>query len=166
MIKIKKWGLALALPMLLLACTQERGPCLTPKTASFNIVCVHLTTDTGTIPVDTTLPAAVFGAVTQGGNKLLVYAQSAKFTISLASNADSCTWLFTTDSLYHPFDTINFYYKRELQFLSNACGYAYFYNLDTFHITHHNIDSAHLLARSITNDINTTQFQIYIHPDF
>jgi hypothetical protein len=123
-------------------------------------------TDTSTVPVDTTLVGAYFCPVTLTGTDTVKFPQSATFTISLASNANSCIWLFTTDSLHSRFDTLEFFYQRQLQFLSNACGFAYFYNLDSFHTSHYNIDSAHILANSVTNNVNTTQFKIYIHPDY
>ncbi len=148
------------------ACTQERQPCLTPKTASFNVVCVHLASDTATVAVDTALPNAVFAPVTQTGIVPLVYPLSASFTLSLSSVSDTCMWLFTTDSLKYALDTLRFYYQRQLTFLSNACGYTCFYHLDSFRTTHYNIDSAFILTNSVTNNVNTTHFKIYIHPDY
>ena len=158
--------LLMILGFLWASCTQVRQPCLTPKIASFNVVCVHHLTDTSTVGVDTALPNAIFASVTQTGIVPVIYPQEATFTLSFSSVADSCTWLFTTDSLKNPFDTLNFYYKRQLTFLSNACGYTTFYYLDSFHATHHIIDSAFIITNSVTNNVNPTHFKIYIHPDF
>ena len=146
------------------ACTQERQPCLTPKIASLNIECIHFH-DTATTTKDTALPQAIFGAITDSGTQLTLYGTpSADFTISLSPRADSCRWLVTTDSVNFPFDTISFYYTRKLQFLSNACGYTYFYSLNSVRTTNNNIDSIHITNPSVTNDVNRKQLQIFIHP--
>ena len=145
------------------SCTQERQPCLVPKTASLNLHCVHFLTDTNTTVLDTALPRAVFGSMTASGDKFVYYTTlSSGFTISLSPVADSCSWLMTTDSLLQPFDTLNFHYQRKLQFLSNACGYTYFYSLSSVNTTHNNIDSVLITNPSVTNDVNTKQLEIFI----
>ncbi len=153
----------------LFSCNQERQPCLVPKTASLNIECVHFAADTATTTIDTALPNAIFGALTNGGLKSVVYTTaSALFTISLSPLADSCSWLVLTDSTYStPPDTLNFYYTRQLQFLSNACGYTYFYTLSSATTTHNHIDSVLITNPSVTNNVNTTrQLEIFIHPNY
>ena len=152
--------------VVLASCTQERTPCLTPKIAVMNVECVHLLTDTSTVPVDTALTNAIFASETQYGINGVLYPQQSTFVLSLSSLADSATWLFTTDSALHQFDTLSFFYTRDLHFLSNACGYAYFYNLDSFHTTHNFIDSAKIKTASVTDNVKPTHFKIYIHPDY
>ena len=150
-----------------IACTQERDPCLTPKIASLNINTQHLTTDTSTIFVDTALPSAVFVPLTTTSNKTAtIYPQEANFTISLSPDSVICQWAFTTDTPNFYYDTLTFFYERKLQFISNACGYTYFYNIDSVHTTHHNVDSIHILNTSVTNNVNTKHLQICIHPGF
>ena len=152
------------------ACTQERQPCLTPKTASLIIETIHLTSDTATIPVDTALPAAIFIPVLPKKDTLpeTIYPQQQSlFTISLSSDSTICQWKITTDTLpTNQYDTLTFFYQRNLQFLSNACGYTYFYTLDSVHTTHINIDSLHIINTSVTNNVNTKHLQIFIHRDF
>ena len=156
--------LGIAVLFFIASCTQERQPCLTPKIASLNIQCVHFH-DTATTTSDTALPKALLGAVTDSGTRFVIYnTPSAYFTISLSPVADSCKWLITTDSLNNAFDTVSFYYTRKLQFLSNACGYTYFYSLNTLQTTHNNIDSILITNTSVTNDVNTRQLKIFIHP--
>ncbi len=151
------------------SCTQERQPCLTPKTASLNLVCVHYPADSipsATSMKDTALPKALFGALTANGAQYVYYKNiSSNFTLSLSPDADSCSWVVSPDSLAHPLDTLNFYYQRKLQFLSNACGYTYFYSLSAVHTTHNNIDSVLITNPSVTNDANTKQLKIFIHPN-
>ena len=162
---IKNTLLITACSLLFFACTQERTPCLTPKIASFNVECVHFLSDTATIPVDTALPNAVFCPITTNG-EYIIFGQQAIFTLSLSPDADSCAYMFTTDSLLYPKDTLKFYYKRQLQFLSNACGYAYFYYFDSAYTTKYNIDSAHIITNSVTNNVKPTHFKIYIHKNY
>ncbi len=172
-----------------MACNQERQPCLTPTTASFNIEFIHLTTDTTTVATDTSLPSAAFIPMNgTGSSYVYFYPQQATFTLSLSAETDSCKWVFVPDSanrsqqpdgnlaqwisllfqdsLASQADTMTFYYKRNLTFLSNACGYAYFYSLDSAHSTQHNVDSLKINNTSVTNNVNTTQLKIYIHPDY
>jgi hypothetical protein len=157
------------------ACTQQRAICLTPTTASFNMVFMHLPADTSTIFIDTALPAAVFVALTKKGTDTTVYSlQQSAFTISLSPDSDFCRYLFKTDTTTPYFDTLTFYYQHTLQFLSNACGFAYFYTLDSVRTTHFSngpppyfsIDSTYIINTSVTNNVNTTQLQVYIHPDW
>jgi len=150
-----------------MACTQQRQPCLTPKIASLNMVCMHKTTDTATVFADTALPTALLVAFTNAGSKGIIYPyQSANFTISLSSDSDYCKWGFTTDTSGGNLDTLSFFYQRRVQFISNACSFAYFYTLDSVHTTHRMIDSLHVINTNVTNNVNTTHLQIFIHPDY
>jgi len=153
-------------------CTQQRQLCLTPKVASLVIESMHIISDTGTIFYDTVLPSAEFIPLTSvsSGQDTIVSPQASLFTISLSPKTDTCRWLFRADSTgIIPrdiiFDTLTFYYTRNLQFLSNACGYTYFYTLDTVITSHINIDSLHITNKSVTNDASAKHLQIYIHPD-
>ena len=154
------------------ACTQQRQPCLTPKIASLIVESVHFTNDTSTKQVDTAIPGATFIPLVPGKDTLQVttYPQQSAFTLSLSPDSTLCQWEFTTDSIQHiakySADTITFLYQRSLKFLSNACGYTYFYSLDSVITTHHIIDSVHILNKSVTNNVNTKHLQIFIHPDF
>ena len=151
------------------ACTQERSPCLTPLVASLNMETMHLLTDTSTIFVDTALPAAVLRPVTNTKNDSgTLYPQQSDYTISLSPDDTVCKWIFTTDSAYYAFDTLTFVYQRSLQFISNACGYTYFYTLDTVYTNtaHKIIDSLLIVNKSVTNNVNITHLHLYIHPDY
>jgi hypothetical protein len=148
------------------SCTQERQPCLVPKTASLNIECVHFATDSATTPVDTLLPMAIFGAATNSGFHGFIYTPNSSFILSLAPDSGVCQWLMTTDSFYVVPDTLTFFYQKQLKFISNACGYTDFFSLDSVHSTHNSIDSIIILNRSVTNDPKVKQLNIYIHPDY
>ena len=164
--------IATAICILLAACTQSRQPCLTPTIATLIVESIHLPTDTSTTAIDTGLPGAVFipwvpGKTTLSGT---IYPLQSTFSLSLSPDSTICSWILTSDSLVHAYqynyDTLTFFYQRNLKFLSNACGFTYFYTLDSVHTSHHIIDSVHLLNPSVTNDVNTKHLQIYIHPDY
>ena len=150
------------------ACTQTRDPCLTPKIASLNIEMMHLPLPLvigDTTFVDTALPAAVFRPLSVTvDNPYTIYPQQADFTISLSPDSNICQWVFATDTPAYSFDTLTFHYQRNLQFISNACGFTYFYTLDTVLTTHVYIDSLHITNTSVTNNVNTKHLQIFIHP--
>ena len=157
-----------------MACTQERQPCLTPKIASLNLRFVHFAADSAIALnsfSDTGLPKAIFTAMTDSGNRSVIYTSpSAYFTISLSPVADSCKWLVLADSASlltaASFDTMSFYYKRKLQFLSNTCGYTDFYAIDSVHTTKNHVDSVIITNTTVTNDVNTKHLKIYMHPGF
>ncbi len=152
-----------------MACSQQRQPCLTPKTGTLSLETIHFKTDTNTIPIDTALPSAVFSPVTSNAALITVYPTQASFTVSLSPDTTFCQWVFSTDTagyLAGRIDTMNFFYRRHLQFLSNACGFTYFFDIDSLHTTHLMIDSVHILHTSVTNNVNTKHLQVYIHHNF
>jgi hypothetical protein len=151
------------------ACTQERQPCLTPKIATLTMECMHKLTDTSTVFVDTALPTARFAAYSLIGERDIIYTtQNSNFTISLSSSADSCKWGMKVDtsSFANNFDTLTFFYRRKLQFISNACSYMYFYNVDSVHTTHRMIDSVLITNANVNTNVSSKHLRIYIHPDF
>jgi hypothetical protein len=177
MIRGRKYlpAVIIALCSIWVACTQQRQLCLTPIVASLNMVSMHILSDTGTIFYDTVLPAAEFVPLNVKNASAvvdsIVFTPTSLFTISLSPAHDTCRWLFRADTTgiipqNYAYDTLTFTYIRDLQFLSNACGYTDFYTLDTVLTSHINIDSVHITNNSVTNDISAMHVQIYIHPDF
>ncbi len=172
MISAKKYFLFILLALYSfgwIACTQVRDPCLTPKTASLNINTQHLRLITDSAFVDTALPSAEFIPITINANDTIIFPQQANFTISLSPDSTICRWSFRTDTAVAAnagFDTLTFFYERKLQFISNACGFTYFYNIDSVQTTRHNVDSVHVLKTIVTNNVNTKQLQICVHTHF
>ena len=150
------------------ACTQERQPCLTPKKAALIIESIHFAKDTSTIPVDSSLNNSFFAPITTSSTIGTLYAGPASlFSISLSPDSTVCQWEVLSDTAVKTYDTLTFYYKRNLKFLSNACGYTYFYNIDSIHTTHLFIDSVHILNPGVTNVTNKIKHvQIYIRRNF
>ena len=154
---------AIALIVCLYACTQERQPCLTPKTASLKIKTVRKINDTLTI--DTATPAPLLVAVTSSAKQGYLYTSRSSFTLSLSPVADTALWLFQPDTVANTLiDTIVFRYERQLQFISNACGYVNYYELLSVGNTTHTIDSVKITNTSVTSDASKNHLQVYIHP--
>jgi len=60
-----------------------------------------------------------------------------------------------------------FRYARNLQFVSNACGYAYNYVLSSVGTTTHNVDSVRITNANVTNNANTEKnLRVYFHPNY
>lgn len=156
------------------ACTPERQTCLTPKMANMTVTSLHKAKDTSTIYTDTSLTNAVFIPLTPTGTKsgILFSGNQSNFSLSLSPADTISRWLFRTnnagvDTAVNKYDTITFTYARNLQFLSNACGFTYFFTLHSVHTSHYMIDSSGINNASVTNASNTPKHvQIYIHPGF
>src|ERR1044072_2234016 len=113
------------------ACTQQRSPCYEPK-----IVTVALGTYkmVDTSSVDTSLPNPIVGCLDT--NLQLQISAKNKFSLIFSPFQDSIRWYIQADSIrfvdspiFIPemIDTLTFYYDKQLTFISNACGYTYYY---------------------------------------
>lgn len=158
-------GISLLLALVLaVSCTDERQPCMTPKTPGLQIHAQHVI---DTVTSDTALPAALFVPLTDSITHAEVYSPASYFNITLSPVADSCKWLMAADTAAgNLIDTISFYYHRNLTFLSNACGFTYFYELTSVVTTHNIIDSATITNTSVNNNAQTSHLQVYIHPNY
>jgi hypothetical protein len=160
---------ALSVVMLLLflggmaSCTQERLPCLTPKTVTMKVRTVRWVNST--LTTDTVLETSVWGGITATGVKGYVYAGRSSYALTLSPISDTSVWLFAPDTTAGTLvDTITLRYDRVLTFLSNACGYTYYFNLLSATNTKNSIDSIRIQDATITNNANTNHIQIYVHP--
>lgn len=160
------WVLLVVLLAGIAACTQDRGTCFTPKTSTLTINSSHYKNPGDTSFVDTALPNAVFAAMVDTSLKAKIYTRSSNFTVSLSPTTEVARWLFTTDSFKQELDTLTFYYRRKLHFISNACGFTYYFTLDSVHTTHNNIDSTRILNTDVSDNVNTKHLRLYIKPGY
>ncbi len=143
------------------ACDKERDPCLQPKTVSIRIG-TYQPADTGVTVIDSLLPHPIWTAVDDTFKSILFPEKTAKFSLLLSTISDSCQYIMQPDSAILSFDTITFYYARKLQFLSNACGYSYFFLLNDIKYTQNNIDSLIINNPDVNSSANTPEHvQIY-----
>jgi hypothetical protein len=147
------------LSCLWISCETERDPCLQPKTVPLRLIAKRPITDSTT--VDTLLPHPIW--ITVDSLDTLKYgAKTSNFSLLLSSITDSCRYALQPDTALVSFDTITFYYDRRLQFISNACGFTYFYTLKTLKSTTHNIDSVKINNADVNQNASTPEHvQIY-----
>ncbi len=148
--------------MVLQSCTkEEREPCLQPRTTVLRAHTVRRA-DTGSALKDTLLPNPQLLPL-NGGSVQYVFGgikRLRNFTFSLSNVADSSRWVLRPDSAVAVQDTLTFYYQRQLRFLSNACGYTNFYNLQRVTTTRHAINEAIIVRPDITTDANVENLRI------
>jgi len=138
------------------SCDTERDPCLQPVTAYLRVRSMRHVTDTTT--ADSLLPNARWRPLGSDSLVLISFGKNvSRFSLSLNPEADSARYVIQPDSANATFDTLTFIYGRRLQFLSNACGYTYFYTLRNVVTTFHNIDSLRLKNDEINGNVNTPE---------
>ncbi len=156
----------------IVSCNTERDPCLQPQNVFLRMQFLRKAADTGTAFVDTLLPYMRLNPLDHPLPYMSAGAQNiGAFNIRLNPDADSSRWYLQTDSSEaHRRDTITFHYERELHFISNACGYTYYYRLNevrsaprTLADTLHSIDSVVITQREVNNEAGKTHVNIYFH---
>lgn len=144
---------------LLTACTPQRDPCLQPRTPSLHIGFYQAG---DTVLRDTALPAAMLVPLDADTNVVLLGGHTSKLSLFLSPLQDSCRYLLVPDTAFPLFhDTLFFYYSRTQHFLSNACGYTYFYELSGVQSTYYLLDSISLNKTAVNNDANQEQLLIF-----
>lgn len=140
--------------MLTTSCEQERDPCLQPKTAPVRLVAKRPVTDTTSI--DTLLPRPLWIGI-DSAFAIRFPERTSGFQLLLSPLADSCSYALQADSSVNRFDTLKFYYRRKLQFLSNACGFTHFYTLDSVVNTRYQIDSVKITNADVDQNASSRE---------
>lgn len=141
------------------ACTPQRDPCLQPRTPSLHIGIYKMG---DTTLRDTSLPATMLVPLDADTNLVLLAGNTSKLSLFLSPLQDSCRYLLVPDTaLPLMYDTLYFYYKRQQKFLSNACGYTYFYELTGVRSTYSLVDSVYLNKTAVNNDANQEHLRIF-----
>ena len=147
--------------VLLVACEQERDPCLQPTSVSMRVVAKRPITDTTV--TDSLLPHPIWLRIDTSLG-ILYPKKTGQFSLLLSPLADSCSYALVPDSAaINSRDTLTFVYDRRLQFLSNACGFSYFYSLQRVRTSRHNIDSVKIINADVNlNASSPEHVQIYL----
>ncbi len=153
------------------ACTQERLPCAQPTIMSVVMGCHKwIGVDTLGNPIfkDTILNHPTVTARDSAGQlRTSIYPQgSNSLIVHMSPISDSCQWIISADTTQVSLDSadvITFYYQSQLNFLSNACGYAYFYTLQKVVTTHHTFDSVQIANTTVNTNVNTEHVKIFMH---
>lgn len=87
---------------------------------------------------------------------LLARGQKGASALGIAFNQakDSIRYTFRTDTTSAVYDTITFRYNSTLHFISNNCGYNYYFGLQSVSHTTHMIDSFAWINKNITETVN------------
>lgn len=143
----------------IVACQTQRDPCLIPTDVNMRVRSMKKLTDSTS--TDSVLVNLNLTAVDNDTLKYLYLGAKniSSFFVRLSPKTDSCLYLLQPDSSINSLDTIHFYYGRQLKFLSNACGYTYFFTIDSVHFTQHNIDTIRIVNRDVTTDVNTNPLE-------
>ncbi len=136
----------------------ERDPCLQPRNAPLRI---QTRQRVDTVLTDSFLPSPTL--VPLGGTTNLRYAARTNVVqLYLAPDRDSCRYAIFPDSTSRLGDTLTLRYTRRLQFLSNACGYTYFFTLQSAAITGNGLDSFRITNSAVDNNANSpAHLQLY-----
>ena len=148
---------------LLAACRKEseRSPCLETKDAALRVK-VSQIVDTNT--VDSSLGSPVLIPV--GGTGTLRYSNpTTTLQLFLSPQADSCRYVFFTDSTSTLADTLFYNYTRQLRYISDACGYGTTFTLTSARATSTFIDSVLIRNAEVSTNVNSpAHVQMYLRP--
>jgi hypothetical protein len=156
------WYLAALLTGVFFACNTQRSPCMEPVSAQLNMHCYqHI--DSNNTYIDTLLPNVNMGAIEIDSARYWYIGakRSALFAIVLSPVMDTTHWIMQPDSAVAVWDTLQFVYKRNLKFVSNACGYIYTYTLQQVSATHHCIDSVAVNDPEITTKASSEHVKVF-----
>ncbi|MBL7719472.1 MAG: hypothetical protein JNL72_11590 [Flavipsychrobacter sp.] len=157
--------LCMALGVAVLSCTQQRSPCFEPKIVSVALGTYRLAGDT--VEVDTFLTDPEFICIDTPLRQTI--SAKNRFSALLSPFVDSTRWLIIPHyddstapaTLPEAYDTLTFYHSQKLTFISNACGYAYYYTLTGVKTTYNSIDSILITNNSVDNNASTQHVKIY-----
>ncbi len=140
---------------------ENRDPCLQPRQTLMRAHAYHHADSTGAL-ADTLLPAPMLIPLT-GQTTTYYYLgtpRSSQLSFTLSGVADSSRWVIVPDTASSLSDTLTVFYDRQLRFLSNACGYTYFFNLKELSYTRHGLDSAFIMHADVTTDANVEHLKL------
>jgi len=87
-----------------------------------------------------------------------------RISVPLNPAKESMRYQLQFDSTVAAYDTLTFFYRPVLHFVSNACGYTYYYTVDSVHFTTNGLDSVVYEQRSITNEAGKSNIRFYFFP--
>lgn len=158
--------------LVLMACETGRDPCLQPVNVAVKLRFYQKAADTGAAFRDTLLPNMLINPLDNPAVYTVSGVKSvSSYNIRLSPLDDVCRWYLQPDSARPDRrDTITFRYERRLHFISNACGYTYYFNLSNVKPsgrvlgdTIHSIDSIVIADRDVNGDAGKEHVKVYFH---
>ena len=103
-----------------------------------------------------------------GTNELILenIKNSSKCSTPLSTLSDSSVIYFLSDStnvLPENVDTIKVFHENKLNFISVACGYQYFHEINKINFTKHIIDTIYTNSTTVNSDVNKEHLKIVIN---
>lgn len=172
-LKISILGLSL---LALGACNKEQPPCYQPMQTQINFQFVSRQL----IQIDSVsngqlIDTFIFQYKDTFLNNSVIYTydleenygiqnigNSSRISIPLNPSEDSIAYVFQMDTSIYVYDTMSMKYSKERKFISNACGFAFVYDVYDFKSTHHIIDSF-IITRPIINTENEANVQLFFY---
>jgi predicted nucleic-acid-binding Zn-ribbon protein len=155
------------------ACKPKVQECFVPKSVSANIafglIDTFIELDTANIPitkvriVDTALYFPIFESIEPNVVQNVRFEglyNSTQMGIFLNPDNDSTQYIFYPNLAL--FDTFKFHYESYPHFISNDCGYTYFYKLKKVSHTTRFIDSVLISNPEVTNSAQRSNVTFYI----
>jgi hypothetical protein len=105
---------------------------------------------------DTALNYPIATSLVEGSSNYSVQAtqsyKQSNFYLFLNPDTNYISYKIQTDSSFTDslLDTLTLYYRPSLHFISNACGYTYYYTIDSVRATRHVFDTVYVPDPSIT----------------
>lgn len=107
---------------------------------------------------DSVMPAPEMQVIGEDSAYTIIGKESILLAFPFNPEKDSIRYRFTADTTTKEYDTLTFFYTSSPHFISNNCGYTYYYNLDSVKSTNHVLDSNYVINPSLTDDnTNTTR---------
>jgi hypothetical protein len=145
------------------ACTNK-SVCLEPQTVALRGGFYYSNSDSTISLKDSFVVNAniYFG---QGNSYFNNLKNASKFSVTLSTISDSSLIIFQSDSsnfMAETFDTIRAYHENELNFISVACGYQFYHQINKITYTKHSIDTIYLNNTRVNNDVNKEHLKIVL----
>lgn len=109
---------------------------------------------------DTFLPTATITVLGEDKN-FLIGSTGTSIGPLLNPDKDSIRYSLRIDTITALYDTITFFYESSVHFISNNCGYTYYFNLQNVKSSYNSIDSIALLRKDVTNGSSDINVRLY-----
>lgn len=161
-----KYILAVALVALVfIACEPGEPQCYEPNNVScnLNILRKHIDSDTDTVQgrivitnkasyLDSFVITARAFLLNDTTNPIVISIENYNtFSVLLNPDTNHIRYKLQFDTTKDNFDTLNIFYHSNLHFISNSCGYTYYFGIDSVQSTYNFLDSIYISNNAVTN---------------
>lgn len=157
------------------ACEKEGPDCLQPNQVllrvSFKAKAIdRLDTLIDSVLVDTTIirykdtffNSPIMISIDMPQNVISFGSPNSNFLgIPLNPDSNRISYALQYDTTKNEFDTLTYFYHSSVHFISNACGFTHYYQLDSLQTTHHLIDSTVISQREVTDKASDRHINLY-----